>query len=265
MRAALEWMTGASRLRRAPVWLGMAAIVVISWYSLGAMNGAMSDSMPAMRDGARAHAGMAMGGGGLASLATAFGMWAVMMVAMMLPAVAPSASVFSAVAVRRGPQGGNRTTTLYVTGYAAMWIAFAAPAALMQWALTRALLLDPMARSTSTMLSATILLAAGAYQWTPLKNACLARCRTPLAFFLAKWRDGALGAFVLGLQHGGYCVGCCWALMAVMFVVGAMSLTWMGLFMLLVLGEKLISPNWRFERVIGAVFIASGLWVGAGL
>jgi predicted metal-binding membrane protein len=208
---------------------------------------------------------MAMGGDGAAGLPLVFGMWAVMMVAMMLPTVAPSAAVFSNLAARRDPGSINGATASYVAGYTASWIAFAAPAALMQWALTQALLLDPMARSTNTMLSSAILLAAGIYQWLPLKSTCLAKCRTPLAFFMAHWRDGKSGAFRLGMRHGGYCVGCCWALMAVMFVVGAMSLAWMGLIMLLVLSEKVIPARWRFDKALGVALIATGLWMATGV
>jgi predicted metal-binding membrane protein len=246
-------------LRRTPVWVGMAAIVAMSWAYLGRMHGSLSP----MPGSASPHSAMAMGGGGSADLLMAFGMWAVMMVAMMLPTATPSASVFSSLAARRDPSRANGTTAAYVTGYAASWIAFAAPAALLQWALTHAMLLDPMARSTSTILSSVILLAAGAYQWLPLKSACLSKCRMPLAFFMANWRDGRSGAFGLGLRHGGYCVGCCWALMAVMFVVGVMSLAWMALIMLLVLSEKIIPARWQFDRVLGVALITAGLSVGA--
>ncbi len=254
-------LIGGVGLRRAPVWIGMVAIVAMSWYYLDRMDSARSP----MHGGASAHAGMAMGGDAAAGLLTTFGMWAVMMMAMMLPTVAPSASVFSSLSARRDPGRANGTTATYVVGYAASWIAFAAPAALMQWALTHALLLDPMARSTSTMLSSAILLAAGVYQWLPLKSACLSKCRTPLAFFMANWRDGRSGAFRLGLGHGGYCVGCCWALMAVMFVVGAMSLAWMGLIMLVVLSEKVIPAGWRFDRVLGVALVTAGLWSAASM
>lgn len=259
MRSALGWKSGAA-LRRAPVWMGMAAIVAMSWLYLVRLGGSMS----AMGGGAAAHAGMAMGEAGASPLVAVFAMWAVMMMAMMLPTVAPSAAVFSSLTARRDPRrGGGSATAVYVAGYATAWIAFAAPAALMQWALTHSRLLDPMARSTSVLLSAAILFGAGLYQFTPLKSACLSRCRSPLAFFMAKWRDGAVGALVLGLAHGSYCVACCWALMTVMFVVGAMNLAWMGLLAVLVLGEKVIPAGWRFDQVIGATLVVSGLWVAA--
>jgi predicted metal-binding membrane protein len=258
VRNASSLVNGA-RLRRAPVWIGMAAIVAMSWYYLSRMDGAMSP----MHGNVSPHAGMAMGSDGAAGLSMAVGMWAAMMVAMMLPAVAPSAAVFSSLTARRDPGHANGATATYVAGYAASWIAFAAPAALVQWALTHALLLDPMARSTSTTLSSLILLAAGVYQWLPLKSACLSKCRTPLAFFMANWRDGRSGALWLGVRHGGYCVGCCWALMAVMFVVGAMNLAWMGLIMILVLSEKVIPASWRFDHALGVALVTAGLWIAA--
>lgn len=260
MRTAWNLNAGLG-LRRAPVWIAMVAVVAMSWYTLGGMDSGPS----AMHGDAAAHAAMTMHGDGAAALLMALGMWAVMMMAMMLPTVAPSASVFSRLSARRDPARVNSATTAYVAGYAACWIAFAAPAALMQWALTHALLLDPMARSTSTMMSSAILLAAGVYQWLPQKSACLSKCRMPLAFFMANWRDGRSGAFRLGVQHGGYCIGCCWALMAVMFVVGAMSLVWMGLIVLVVLGEKVIPASWRFDKALGVALVVAGLWMAAGM
>lgn len=249
--------------RRLPVWIGMAGIVAASWLFLGRMSG----DMAGMGGGAPAHAGMAMAGmdGPRApALAANFAMWAVMMLAMMLPTVAPAAAVFSMLAARREPQRSGHTTALYVTGYATVWIAYAVPAALLQWALTHALLLDAMARSTSTLLSAAILLAAGVYQFTPLKTACLSKCRAPLGYFMARWRDGSGGALMLGVRHGSYCVGCCWALMTVMFVVGAMNLAWMALLVLLMLAEKVIPAAWRFDRLVGSTLVLAGLWIAAG-
>ena len=183
------------------------------------------------------------------------------MLAMMLPSVVPSASMFATLSARRDAQGARRATASYVAGYVSSWVGYAAAAALAQWLLAHALLLDPMAQSTSALLSAAILLGAGAFQFTPLKRACLSKCRTPLAFFMAKWRDGAQGAWVVGLQHGSYCVGCCWALMAVMFVVGAMNLAWMAAVTLLILAEKVMPARWRFDRWIGGALLAAGSWV----
>lgn len=242
---------------RASVWIGMAAIAAASWLYLGGM----AASMSAMASGE--NHGMAMGGG-IGALAATFAMWAVMMIAMMLPAVAPSAFLFSSLSARRDPAHCKRATALYVVGYTACWIIFAAHAAVLQWTLASSQLLDGMTRSTSTSLSSAILLAAGFYQFTPLKHACLSKCRTPLGFFIAEWRDSALGALLLGMRHGGYCVACCWVLMAVMFVVGAMNLAWMGLLTLVVLGEKVIPEPWHFDRAVGATLVVAGVWIAAG-
>lgn len=246
-------------MRQAPVWIGMAAIGALSWFYLGQMGASM-----AAMGGASAHAAMDMDNLGANTLLAVFAMWAVMMLAMMLPSVAPSALVFSTLAARRDRLHSGSATAIYVAAYTSTWIAFAAPAALLQWALTQSLWLDPMARSTSALLSAVILFGAGLYQFTRLKTACLSKCRSPLTFFMGKWRDGRAGALVLGLHHGSYCVACCWALMAVMFVVGAMNLAWMGLLTLLLLGEKVVPAPWRFDRAVGVTLVASGLWVAAG-
>lgn len=246
-------------LGRAPIWIGLAAIVGLSWLYLARMNAAM----PAM-EMAMPHPMAAMPGGGLQELALAFAMWCAMMAAMMVPTVVPALRLFMSLSRRRSPAVSAATRgAMYAAGYLAAWIAYAAPAALAQWALTRVALLSPMVESTSVVLSGAILLAAGIFQFTPLKDACLAKCRTPFAFFLAEWRDGAGGALAVGLRHGGYCVACCWALMAVMFVVGAMNLLWMVLFTVFVLGEKLAPARWRLSRISGAALIAWGGWLAA--
>ncbi len=120
-----------------------------------------------------------------------------------------------------------------------------------------------MGQSTSAAVSAAILVAAGLFQFSSLKNACMAKCRTPLAFLMQEWRDGAAGALVVGLRNGSNCVGCCWALMAVLFVVGTMNLLWMALFTLLVCAEKIMPARWRLDAIVGAGFIAWGAVVAA--
>jgi predicted metal-binding membrane protein len=257
MHAALRWKSAAAS-RHAPVWIGMAAVAAVTWFYLVRMD----ENMATTASEGAGYGSMAMGGGGLPVLLATTVMWGVMMVAMMLPAIVPSAVLFSNLAARRNAQGGNRVTAMYVAGYSACWILFAVPAATLQWSLMNSALLDSMAQSTSALLSGAILVAAGLYQFTPLKTACLSKCRTPLGFFMAKWRDGAGGALVLGIQQGSYCVGCCWAFMAVMFVVGAMNLASMGALTVLVLSEKVIPPAWRIDQITGAMLVVSGLWMG---
>jgi len=234
-------------LRRAPVWIGLAAIVAACWWFL-------------LRTGAgpMAHGTMPMSSAHGEPLGTVFVMWAVMMAAMMLPSVVPAAALFSVLAARRDARGGNRVLSAYVGGYALAWLAYASALALLQSMLVRAMLLDPMMQRMDVVSGAVILFVAGAYQLTPLKRACLSKCRTPLGFFLANWRDGVPGAFVLGLHHGAWCVACCWALMALLFVVGAMNLAWMGVLTLVVLAEKIAPARWHLATVLGAALVVAG-------
>lgn len=260
-------MAGTSLLRdsirsgRAAVWVGMAAIFVLGWFYMLRMNASMSAMY-----GMRMPDSMAMGGGmampaaaGLAALVMVFAMWAVMMAAMMLPSTVPAVSVFMMLAGRRsGATSPGRMTVMFVAGYALAWLGFCVPAALAQWGLSRAALLTPMGESTSGAISATILVAAGLFQFSPLKSACISKCRTPFAFLMHEWRDGAAGALVVGMRHGSYCVGCCWALMTVMFVVGTMNLIWMASLAALVLAEKVMPARWRFDWAVGAGLIVWG-------
>jgi predicted metal-binding membrane protein len=121
-----------------------------------------------------------------------------------------------------------------------------------------------MGESTSAMLSAAILVAAGLFQFSGMKNACVSKCRSPFAFLMHEWRDGAAGALLLGLRNGSNCVGCCWALMMVLFVVGTMNLLWMALFTLLVSGEKIVPARWRLDAIVGAGFIVWGVVLATG-
>ena len=207
----------------------------------------------------------AMGHVGLGDLFWAFLMWTVMMVATMLPTAVPATLLFTALSERRSSRAkAGSLEIFYVAGYLAAWMAYSAPAALAQWSLLRLQMLSPMAMSANRILSVAVLVAAGLFQFSSLKEACLSKCRTPLAFFLAEWRDGAHGAFVVGLRHGGYCVACCWALMAVMFVVGTMNVVWMGILTIFVLGEKLAPRSWRVSQASGVVLLAWAAWVGFG-
>jgi predicted metal-binding membrane protein len=238
---------------------GVAAVTVLSWLYLVRMNAGMAQS--GMSHMAMSHMAMPAAPPGLAAqLLAASVMWSIMMVAMMLPTALPAVAVFDNLARRRALQAATTTpTSLYVVGYLAAWTAYSVVAAAGQIALARAALLTPMLQSASVALSAVILLTAGAFQFTALKNACLSKCRTPFAYFLAEWQDGKAGALRLGLKHGSFCVGCCWALMGVMFVVGAMNLVWMGALTLFMLGEKVAPAHWRVREASGAVLVLWGL------
>ena len=156
-------------------------------------------------------------------------MWIVMMTGMMIPTAAPMILTFATINRRKRETGSPYApTSIFALGYVLVWSGFAAGAALIQWGLQSAALLTPMMVSASPILGGAILIAAGAYQWTLLKHACLKNCRSPLDFVLARWREGRRGALLMGLEHGAYCVGCCWVLMGLLFVGGVMNLLWVA-------------------------------------
>ena len=178
-----------------------------------------------------------------------FAMWATMMVAMMTPSTLPMVSVFATLNRNRRAQGQLHTPTLvFVTGYLLSWTGFSLLATLAQWPLHTSGLLNPMMDSRSYLLSGGVLILAGLYQWTPFKDACLHTCRSPLGFLMTEWRDGTGGALVMGVRHGIYCVGCCWALMLVLFAVGVMNMLWVLMITGFVLIEKLL-PAPRLMRL----------------
>ena len=188
-------------------------------------------------------------------------MWSVMMAAMMLPSAAPLILLYGAAA-RRSPQPTSRRNTYALAaGYLAAWAAFSLAATALQRALASLLFISPMMEAGSSRVSATLLILAGIYQWTPLKHACLRACQSPLGFMMARWRDGWSGAFRLGLDHGVYCVGCCWALMLLLFAGGVMNLVVIAALAAWVAFEKLAPFGRRSAEVSGALMIAGGLWM----
>lgn len=198
----------------------------------------------------------------LASLLPLFIMWVVMMVAMMLPSATPMILTFAAVARnRRQHQRPYVPVAVFVSGYLVVWGGFSAVATIGQWLLHRAALLSPMMVSRSALLGGALLLLAGVFQFTPLKRNCLTHCRAPLEFISARWREGAGGAFLMGLEHGLYCIGCCWALMALLFVLGVMNLLWIALLTILVGLEKILPHRSYISRGTGVMLALLGLWV----
>jgi predicted metal-binding membrane protein len=187
-------------------------------------------------------------------------MWAVMMVAMMTPSAAPMILTFATLnRQRQGQQGPFVPTTVFVLGYLLVWGGFSVVATLAQWGLHTGALLSPMLVSTSPVLGGLLLVVAGLFQWTPLKSTCLRQCRSPLGFFMTEWREGAWGALVMGLRHGSYCVGCCWVLMALLFVAGVMNLLWVAVLAAFVLVEKVLPRGELVGRVVGGVLMLAGL------
>ena len=197
----------------------------------------------------------------LGGLALATSMWLVMMVAMMLPALVPWLLALG----RLSRPAGGRGVALFAGGYFSVWLGYSLVGAGLQLTLQQQALLAADLRLTAS-LGGLVLVGAGLFQWTPLKAACLAHCRSPLSFFLTRWRDGPLGAFEMGWRHGLYCVGCCWALMAVSFAVGTMNLAWMAVLTVMLGVEKIAPGGARWSRGFG---LALALWglvlLGAGL
>jgi predicted metal-binding membrane protein len=189
-------------------------------------------------------------------------MWWVMMVGMMLPSVAPVILTFATVNRNRRARGEPYVpSALFVAGYLMVWGGFSLAATLAQEALERANLLSPMDMTTnSQLLGGLLFLAAGLYQFTPVKLACLRLCRSPLDFVINHWRDGPGGALRMGLTHGLHCLGCCWILMLLLFVGGAMNLLWVAILAGVVLIEKLTTGPW-IGRAGGMLLAAYGVWL----
>lgn len=183
-------------------------------------------------------------------------MWAVMMAAMMLPAALPMVLAFVALCRRNGETARSHS---FVVAYLLVWFAFSMAATGLQWVLQAAGWVNPMIVSTSAVLTGVLLLVAGAYQFSPLKHVCLANCRTPMGFLIGEWRGGASGAFVMGLRHGLFCMGCCWALMVLLFVGGVMNLAWIAALSIAVAIEKLMPQGQRLAALLGLGLIAAGV------
>lgn len=197
-----------------------------------------------------------------ASFAAAFVMWTVMMIAMMLPSALPFTFAFGGEHRRRRALNQPYVPAgVFLAGYFAIWTAFSAFAALLQLALHRGALLSSALSFTSSVLAGGILIAAGVYQWTPLKDSCLRHCRSPLSFLLSDWREGTWGSFRMGIDHGLFCLGCCWLLMMLPFAAGVMNLAWMAAVTVFILIEKAAPAGQWFGRLCGTLLAAAGLWI----
>jgi predicted metal-binding membrane protein len=230
---------------------GLAAITALAW----AYTGYLAWSMDCM------HMAMPhMQTWSVTELVLLFVMWAVMMVAMMVPSAAPMILMYTTINRRRRDQQQPYVpTAVFLGGYLLVWAGFSILTTLAQWGLHSTALLSPMMVSTSPLLGGLVLLAAGSFQWTPLKYTCLAHCRSPLGFLMTDWREGRRGALIMGLRHGMYCVGCCWFLMALLFVAGVMNLLWVAAIAAFVLVEKVVPRGDLVGRVAGGVLVLAGL------
>lgn len=193
-------------------------------------------------------------------------LWGVMMVAMMLPAMSPIVDLFQGIAQRKREAGAPFTSVwIFVLGYVVLWtltggLGYAADLAIQS-------LPDrfPALRTYGAVIGGLTLVGAGIYQLTPLKYLCLSQCRSPLGFLLTSWRDGTMGAFRMGVDHGAYCLGCCWSLMVVLFVMGTMNLVWMGILSIVIFVEKIMPYGVTMGKASGVALILFGLAMTIGL
>ena len=200
----------------------------------------------------------------MADLTLTFLMWSIMMIGMMIPSAAPTTMVYAGIARIAERQGTVvAPTAVFVSGYLTLWILFSALATLAQWGLDRAALLSPMMVTTSPLIGAVLFIAAGVYQASPIKLACLEHCRSPAHFLSGHWRPGIAGALRMGLEHGLFCVGCCWVLMGLLFVGGVMNLLWIAAIAIFVFSEKIIPV--RDAKIAGRLTGAVMALVGLGL
>jgi predicted metal-binding membrane protein len=211
------------------------------------------------------HAGMALsivGDADIPGLAMLVPMWIVMMVAMMVPSASPTILLFATVTRGRRARGvPTASTAVFALGYLLVWAFYATIAALAQWELHRLALLSPAMVSARPWLGGGLLMAAGLYQWLPLKDSCLSHCRSPLGFLSAEWREGTSGALMMGIRHGTFCVGCCALLMTLLFVAGVMNPLWVAAIAIFVLAEKLGPGGPTLGRIAGILMVGWGIWM----
>jgi len=243
------------RRDRVLILSALTGTTVLAWIYLVTMATGM-DGMTSMDAGAM----MRIKPWSAAEFGTMLLMWVIMMVGMMVPSAAPMALIYAAIARKAARQGTTLApTAFFVSGYIVIWSAFSVLATLAQWGLDQAALLSPMMVLTSPGLGAGLLIVAGLYQMTPMKDACLRHCRAPAHFISRSWKPGSFGAFRMGLEHGAFCLGCCWILMGLLFFGGVMSLLWIAGITAFVLLEKVLPFGRVGGRVAGGAMALSGI------
>ena len=250
---------------RAIVATALAALVLLSWFYLWEGAGMGMSALDMTSLSLFPHLQEDMMGEMESAWPVVAAMWWVMMIAMMTPSAAPLVLLYGRVLRHHASSDVTALvpSSFVAAGYLGVWLAFSLGAASLQEALVDAGHLSGMMLwSKSAALSAAVLAAAGAYQLSPLKQACLAQCRSPVQFLTRYWRPGRTGAFLMGVRHGAYCVGCCWLLMALLLVGGIMNLLWIGALTAIVLVEKLSPAGDRVGKVLGLVLLA---WATATL
>jgi predicted metal-binding membrane protein len=240
---------------RAAILGALAGVAAVGWFYLWRMASAM-DGMAGMAMPAR-FAPWTANDAVLNVL-----MWWVMMVGMMVPSAAPMILIFAAI--NRGKRARREVfvpSAVFTAGYLVAWGLFGVAATAAEWGLEQAALISPQTQRVGPLFGAVIVILAGLYQLTPLKYACLAHCRSPFGFVMTHWRDGTAGALRMGVEHGLYCLGCCWVLMALMFAGGVMNLLWMAALTAFVLVEKVVPAGQWVARASGVLMLGFGVWL----
>lgn len=238
------------RRDRLVILASLMAVAALAWLYLWIEAGRM-DAMP-----------VATASWDARSLLLMFLMWSVMMVGMMLPSAAPAILLYASIARKNRAAGSSLPPAwIFTAGYLAVWTAFSVAATLLHMAFEAERLLTPMMVAANVRLTGGLLILAGIYQRLPVKDACLRKCRAPLQFLLFHWRPGGVGTFRMGAEHGLYCVGCCWALMLLLFTAGVMNLVWVAIIAGFVFIEKLLPAGPRIGRLAGVGLVATGIGI----
>lgn len=236
----------------------LLGVVALAWLHLWS-EAARMQSLPAGTVGAAMETMSSPQVWSVNSLLLTFLMWSVMMAGMMLPSAAPAILLYASMVKKNRERGAALPAVwIFTAGYLAMWTAFSLAVTVLQALLEASALVSPMMVSDSPWLSGGLLIVAGVYQWLPLKDACLEKCRAPLQFFMFRWRPGAAGAFRMGAEHGMFCTGCCWALMLLLFTAGVMNLIWVAIIASFVFVEKLLPPGRLIGRLTGVGLALTG-------
>ncbi|QFT29335.1 hypothetical protein FIV00_02440 [Labrenzia sp. THAF82] len=241
------------------MWLTFFASILVAWSVLFAMQAAVDPALKWQGSAAQFLLSLCSQSAADAGLGSAVVMWSLMALAMMAPTAFPALRTYSDLT--HTDAAGTWSFAALGGGYLAIWLGFSALAAVIQVWLASAGLLNPLGQVTSVFVNGGLLILAGVYQFSPLKEACLKACQSPLTFFMSHWKPGVSGALQLGLRLGAVCLGCCWALMLLAFVAGTMNLAFMGLAMVLMTLEKLPQFGSRISAPLGVFLIVAGLTV----
>ena len=240
------------------IWACVGLITILAWAYLFRLDAQTSPDL--QYDQMMAAMGMAVNKTWTARDALlTFAMWSVMMVGMMAPSALPMLLIFASAQAKHRSKAASLSTLSFGIGYITVWIGFSGAATLAQYELHKAALLSAAMTTSNARLTGAILLVAGVYQLTHWKGKCLTHCRSPLGFLMTNWHDGAIGAFQMGFRHGMFCLGCCWALMCLLFVVGVMNLMWIAILTAVVLIEKIGPAGAIAARIAGVTMVVAGI------